>query len=724
MIKPDLRMFSKDTPRPDLPEHSFLPAFSGPRPAGRRSLWPRAASPLFFRLKRGLFSSFSTALDGRRLFIIMPFAMIAGILIYRVPRFEPPLAALGAVGLLLLASMWIWRRAYAVLLVLFVVTIMWTGVVLLPIHGALFGTEMVYGAIYGTFQADVEQIYSDDGQDARIIVSNFTPTGTSRAPPMRKARIVVPSSLRPQMGARIEARMRFYKVPGPIVPGGFDSQFHAYFSGIGAFGSLLGDMHTVRAPRGGPLRSLQNLRDQIGRRIDLALSQPASGIARALIIGDQSRVNSQVRKNLASAGLAHVLAISGLHLSLVAGGMFALVRMLLAASFTLSRIVNARKVAAVAGIITALSYLGLSGASVSATRATIMLLLVFGAVLAGRRALTMRNVAIAALCIIVFSPASIFRPGFQLSFAAVISLVGVYEGYRPIVKNKSNLLAGLFSSLGGIMLTSLIAGAATALFAAYHFQQVAPFGVIGNIVAIPLVALIVLPSAVFSVFFMPFGIEGPFLSAMGWGIERIIEASNIIASMGTGLISAPLLGPVSLLLAFSGLAGFAFFTSRLRYLIIIVVALLVPLVGTQPRPDILVADSTKAIAMRLDDALSLVTGRTNSFAVRAWAANYLEPVTAYQGDMNCDALGCVYVTSDFVVALPHVPAALEEDCHAAQLVIARFDVSDFCRIHAQVIDRKDLQYGGVHWANWNGKSFTVRTAITDSLRPWRPDYPF
>ncbi|HHS82844.1 MAG TPA: ComEC family competence protein, partial [Devosia sp.] len=568
----------------------------------------------------GLMSgSLAHALAQRRLLILMPFALVGGILLYRAARFEPSPVALGLIGLVLFASLWIWRHSVGVFPFVATLCGVWAGAILLPVHGALFGTEMVYGAVYGTYRAQVERIHSDDGMDARIVISHLEPVSDSVAAPLRKARVVVPSSLHVRIGDRIEARLRLYKVPGPVVPGGFDSQFHAYFDGIGAFGTVLGDMEVVRAPAPSGLDSLlQQLREGIGWRIDMGLGQPASGIARALIIGDQSRLEPQVRKDLAAAGLAHVLAISGLHLSLVAGGVFAAVRMLLAVSFTLSRHVDPKKVAALAGMAAALGYLALSGASVSASRATIMLVLVFGAVLAGRKALTMRNVAIAGLVLIIFSPAAIFRPGFQLSFAAVIALVGVYEGYRAPVLHQSGPVAGLVRWIGGIMLTSLIAGAATALFAAYHFQQVAPFGVFGNMAAIPLVALVVLPAGALSLIAMPLGMEGAFLSAMGWGIDRIIGVSRLVAAMGEGMIRAPLLGPNALLLGFAGLAAFAFFPTRLRYGAVAFVVLTVPLLGTMPPPDILVADSTQAIAIRMGHDLHLVKGRAASFAVRAW----------------------------------------------------------------------------------------------------------
>ncbi len=146
-------------------------------------------------------------------------------------------------------------------------------------------------------------------------------------------------------------------------------------------------------------------------------------------MGDQSLISDETRDVMAASGLAHVYSISGLHLSLVAGGVFFLLRFGLASMSGWTQALPVKKIAAVGGILAACFYLLLAGgfANVPALRSTIMLGLIFGAILAGRRALTMRNVAIAALAIIVIDPASVFRASFQLSFAAVAALIGVYE---------------------------------------------------------------------------------------------------------------------------------------------------------------------------------------------------------------------------------------------------------------------------------------------------------
>ncbi|VAW14739.1 DNA internalization-related competence protein ComEC/Rec2 [hydrothermal vent metagenome] len=668
----------------------------------------------------------STALAKRRLLIAQPFAMVLGILAYRSARFEPSPYALGAVMLAIVMTLFIVRRSGSLLPAIALVLGFWAGFSLLYVNGALFGTNMLYGVVYGKFSARVDAIHSNDGQKARLIISNIVPLEKgARAPPLRRARIMVPADNLADIGDIISASMRLYKVPGPVVPGGYDSQFHSYFDGIGAFGSATGPVSLLK--RSGEIdffRFVADIRTAIGKRIDLTLKPPAAAIARALIIGDQGQIDQKVRANLAAAGLAHVLAISGLHLSLVAGGVFAAMRMLLCASYVVGQRLNVKKTAAIFGIAAALIYLALSGAGVSAIRATLMLLLVFGAVLAGRRALTMRNVAFAAIFVILVDPSSVFRPGFQLSFAAVIALIGVYEGYRgdlaPIAKG---WFKHFLHTFGTIALTSLIAGAATALFAAYHFQQTAPLGVLGNIVAIPIVAFVVLPSALISVLLMPFGFEPLFLKIMGWGIERIIDLAAYVSSLSAGMVSAPLLNPYALLIGFAALAWFAFFEGRERFVSLPVALVLLILFATSPSPDILVADSTKAIAVRQSDGLALISGRANSFAVRAWSKAYIEPIAARTEEKSCDIVGC-YITRDrFSLALVKTRDGFEEDCQLADLVITRIKAPQSCSGATQVIDKSDLEQKGVHWGFWTGDKFMLRAAITDIFRPWRPKYP-
>lgn len=661
-------------------------------------------------------------LENRRLLILQPFVLIAGILAYRVLPATPNLWALAALLAFTLTAAALLRQSLFGFNAALVAMGFAIGLLLLPVHGVLFGTKMLSGSAYGAFSAHVDAIHSDDGEDARIIISNIASLGSDTAPEIRRARLFMPSEQRPEVGDTISGRIRFYSVPGPVMPNGFDSQFQAYFDGIGAFATLIGDPEITKGTAAWGLPEwTSHIRQSIGARIDATLDGTADAITRALIIGDQGQITDDTRKAMASAGLAHMLAISGLHLTLVAGGVFAALRMGLALSYRASLNWDLKRFAAVAGIFTALFYLAISGASVSAVRATIMLVLVFGAVLVGRQALTMRNVAIAALIVIITDPASIFRPSFQLSFAAVTALVATYESYRPQFARARGWTGKFVRFIGGLALTSIIAGLATGLFAAFHFQQMAPLGLVGNVIAVPILAFVVLPFAFLGVVAMPLGLDPVFFEVTGVGIGWIVAIAHWVTSLSGDWTSAPPLSLAALLFGTLTLLWLAIFPTRIRFAAIPVLIPLVALFGFAPRPDILMADSTQALAIRLDNNLQLVSGRGGTFAVTAWQETLGEDISPFTEVQMCDESACYLSPSEgYEVSYVKTRDAFAEDCRTADLVITRLSAPAQCRHHTLVVDRFDLLEGGGHQFRWTGTTFEIEPAIPDPDRPWRP----
>lgn len=661
------------------------------------------------------------AVTGRRLFVLLPFAMIAGLIVYAQLPMEPHPSALtsGAVVMIMLLVL---ASRSAALPVLAVVAAFWLGACLLPIHGLWFGTTMLARPAYGTFEARVEEIVSATAEARRVVVSGLTPVTGDRPVDIERARLVVPPEPPLAPGDVIRATVRLAPVPGPILPGAYDGQFHSYFAGVGAYGTVTGEFALISAGSSIDItRGIETTRMAIGARIDAVLDDDAAAIGRAMVMGDQSAITDETREVMAASGLAHIYSISGLHLSIVAGGMFWLVRWALAGIPASSRW-PVKKIAAVMGLLAAAGYMMLAGgiANVPALRSAIMLGLIFGAVLAGRRALTMRNVAIAALAIIVIDPASVFRASFQLSFAAVVALIGIYEMPGKVPDKNHNWASRLWGTIWATAMTSFIAGGATLLFSAYHFQQTAPLGVLGNVLVLPVVSLIIMPFAVASVLTMPFGIEAPFVTVMGWGIDRMVDGAELVAGWSAGLTGNPLLTGVALIIGLAALAWFAFINNWWRLLGPAMALPLLLLFGFDQRPDVLIADTTQAVALRSAEGLGMISGRTGSFAVDAWAEHYQEVIAEAVPDLHCDSLGCIARTPDFSIAVVKNAAAFAEDCGLHDLLIARVRAPATCT-GGQIIDAGDLAAGGVHWLRWNETAgrFDIRTAIPSLTRPWR-----
>lgn len=666
-------------------------------------------------------ASVTDALVARRLFILLPFAMILGLVAYVQLPFEPEVAALSAVAAVLIAAIALaWRSAKLPLLT--ILAAFWGGFCLMPLHGFWFGTPMQNYPAYGSYEARVDEIVSATPTNRRVIVSNIMPTDGSRPVTIMRVRLVVPPTPPLAPGDVISGKFRFAPVPGPVLPGAFDGQFHAYFAGIGAYGNVTSGFALVsKGHEWDAARAVENLRMAIGARIDAVLEGASAAIGRAMVVGDQSLISDETRTAMAASGLAHIYSISGLHLSIVAGGAFWLLRLALAAIPFASRW-PVKKIAALGGIVTAFGYLLLAGglANVPALRSTLMLGLIFGAVLAGRRALTMRNVAIAAIVIILIDPASVFRASFQLSFAAVVALIGVYEmPRRPILGERGRLLR-LWHTIWATAMTSFIAGTATLLFSAYHFQQTAPLGVVGNVLVLPVVSLIIMPFAVLSVLAMPFGVEQPFVAVMGWGIDRLVDGAELVAGWSDGLAGNPLLTGWALVIGLLGLAGFAFLKNWWRVAAPVLALPLILLFGLDQRPDVLIADTTQAVAVRGEEGMGLLTGKAGSFAVEVWGQHYQEEIDAALPQARCDSLGCVASMGRYSVEVVRNAAAFAEDCGQHDLLIARMRAPTICS-GGLVIDADDLAIGGVHWLRWDEAAarFKVRTAVPNVTRPWR-----
>ena len=695
-----------------------------PRASLRPGTLPGWLAPIEHAVARPLAASLADAAEHRRVFILVPFVIIAGLCLYACLPDEPQMLAFMAAALafvlLIAAAILVTRLRHLALLG----AALLAGLMLLPVHGALFGTRMLSFPMAGSFSGLVDEILSEGAGQRRIVVSNLV-RDDGRTAPVTRARLVMDEGVPISAGDGFVARIRLAPVPGPVLPGAFDGQFHAYFRGIGAYGSVIGDFETVPAEAGWSLAgTVETVRRDIARRIEMVLDDQTAAVAIAMTIGDQSRISDETRAVMAISGLAHIYSISGLHLSIVAGGVYVFLRLLLVllAAGT-GRYVPSKAIAAAAGIIAAARYLLLAGgiANVPAFRSTLMLGLVFGGVLIGRKALSMRNVALAGLLIVLIDPANVFRASFQLSFSAVVALIGVYE----LSRRQPRLVAeGRFERMVNFVaaaaFTSLIAGLATVLFSAYHFQQTAPLSVLANVMVLPVLSFVIMPFGAIGVAAMALGIEAPLLLLTGWGIDRMIDVAAIVTHWSDGIEGNPILTPWSLVIGLVGLAWFAVLRGRERLAGPVLVLPLVLAFGLDTRPDVLIADSTQAVALRTDSGMALIAGRAGSFAVNAWSDHYDTDIAAAHPDLQCDSLACVAAVADTRIALIRVADAFAEECGTGALIVTRLYAPGFCRVPgATVIDAADLRRGGVHWLRRDGEGWEVRPVMPTLDRPWR-----
>ncbi len=356
---------------------------------------------------------------------------------------------------------------------------------------------------------------------------------------MRGAADVVP-------GDWVSAKAILLPPPSPSAPGAFDFPRHAFFQHLGAVGFAVGRLEHIEAGAEGAAFSfrlwLSKLRQKIYRRIVGSLKGTSGTVAAALMTGERGAIPADVLEAMRASGLAHLLAISGLHIGLVTGVLFFGIRGTLAAFPSVTLRFAIKKWAAIGALTGALAYLLVTGATVPTQRAFLMVALVLAAIVLDRTAISMRLVAWAALIVLLISPESLLGASFQMSFAAVIALVAAYELARaPFRRWRARegwwRLPLLY--LVGVGLTTLVASAATAPFVVYHFNRFAAFGLAANLVAVPITALWIMPWAVLGYLLMPLGLEGWALSPMGWGIEAVIAVARWVAGWPGAVVLLP-----------------------------------------------------------------------------------------------------------------------------------------------------------------------------------------
>ena len=535
-------------------------------------------------------------------------------------------------------------------------------------------------------------------------------------------------------GARIGFKAVLMPPPAPASPGDYDFGRAAWFDGLGAVGYAYGPPDLLApAPPPGLAERIRgvvlHLRWRISQRIHEVLPGSTGAIASAIITGDRGGISEEDESALRDAGLAHVLAIAGLHMALVGMGLFWAVRAILAAFPRIALAYPIKKWAAVAALFGAGFYLVISGAAAATTRAFIMLAMMLLAILVDRPALSMRSLALAATIILLSRPESLIEPGFQMSFAAVAALIAVaeWEQRRPRpITGWSPRFAAVRRYMRGIAITSFVGSLATMPYAAFHFDRATHYAVLGNLGAMPIMGFVAMPAAAISIIAMPFGLDVWPLKVMGWGIDAMLWVGRTVSHM-PGAVSIVSAWPVSALVLVSG-GGLwiAFWRARFRWLGLLPVAagLLIALL-VEP-PDLLVARDGETVALRgKDGVLHLLRPATDEYSATEWlkrdgdARLADDAVASVKDGVRCDAFGCIAHTRDGkVIAAISREDALAEDCARADIVVSAIPTRHRCTGPRLVIDRFDVARNGAY-AVWLGKTLRIETVEgTRGQRPW------
>ncbi|MFS4579862.1 ComEC/Rec2 family competence protein [Phaeobacter sp. C3_T13_0] len=420
----------------------------------------------------------------------------------------------------------------------------------------------------------------------------------------------------PDIGDRVMTTAHLMPPQGPVEPYGFDFRRHAWFQRLGAVGYTRVPVLTIR-PNATEL-PVEQLRQMLSSGIRVRMPDTTGGFAAAITTGDRSGIPQTALTALRASNLAHLLAISGLHMGLLASVVFGGLRLLIAFAPALAQRCEAKKLAAVGALLAASGYLLLSGMQVASTRAYIMVAMMLGAVLVDRRALSLRAVALAAMVILILRPESLLGPGFQMSFAATTALVVVFGSLRYNISPYGPRWLRLVT---GVVLSSLVAGVATAPFGAAHFNMLSHYGLLANVLAVPVMGLVVVPAAVLALCLVPFGAEVLGLSLMDLGIRWILFVANWVASLegAQGAVSMP---PATILpLITLGGALLALWRGRLRWCGLPVIVMAGWLWNAHERPEVLIAPNGGIVGVMTPEGRALSRAKGHGYAAERWAEN-------------------------------------------------------------------------------------------------------
>ena len=570
----------------------------------------------------------------------------------------------------------------------------------------------------------------------RIVVLVHTMEARRLETPLERVRVSVRKGTAPPVGSFVSFKARLSPPMSPLRPGGYDFARDLYFQQIAATGFVLGKV--VRKESPAPLSwalrfkvYVAGIRDAIDARIRSALPGDAGAIASALITGKRDAISTPVNEAMYISSLAHVLSISGYHMAVVAGVVFFLVRGLLALSATLTLRYPIKKWAALAALAAASAYLILSGAEIATQRAYVMTAIVLVGVLVDRPALTLRTLAIAALALLALSPQSVVHPSFQMSFAATLALIAAYERGLPWMSAGANTSFGARLALWGgrevvaLLLASVVAGAATTLFAAYHFHRLAPYGAIANLLAMPVISAWVMPTGLLALCAIPFGFDAFMWRLMGEGINWMIAVALWVSALpgAVGRVAAFGVGP--LLIATAGLIVLCLLRTPLRWSGAALVALAIVNAARTPMPDIYVAPGAEAVAVRtVGGKLAILKVGSDRFAIRQWLAangDARSPGdTNLQQGFTCDEAACLARLPDgALISIVLMPEAFEEDCARAALIVSRRTAPPDCR--ARTIDRNAWRQEGALALTRTPEGFVTDVARPRGYeRPWAP----
>ncbi|EIM29690.1 ComEC/Rec2-related protein [Microvirga lotononidis] len=692
--------------------------------------------PLIWSLPDGrawLSRNMALEVEQRRLFPWIAIFFGIGIVLFFQADGQPalwaPVGAFGLFGAAAIAS----RRHLTVFSILIALAALLAGFSAGAIRARSVAAPALTRLVIAPVTGFIETVEDREG-GKRLLLRLTGMMGVADAGRPERIRVSVRSGEGLSPGQLIAGTARLLPPPQAAWPGGYDFARDASFKGIGAVGSMVGQVRRIDSPQrpGWSLwlaARVDEARNALTERIASAIGGAAGGVGAALVTGKRGLIPEPTNDVLRAAGIYHIVSISGLHMVLAAGTFFWVVRALLALAPGVALLWPVKKMAAVAAMAGATIYCIFSGSDVATERSLVMTLVMFGAILVDRPALSIRNLSIAALIVLAREPEALLGPSFQMSFGAVAAMMALVPlMHRPRLEGaRGGFVARGVSWIGtamlGLVTTTLVASFATAPFAAYHFQSLNPYGLIGNALALPLVSLIVMPSALLGVLAYPFGLDRPIWQFMGMAVSQVLDVSAWVGGFSGSTLVVPALGGAALVLLSLGLILVSVPASALRWMALVPAGAGLAFAATPDRYDVFIDRDGAGAAIRAKGGRLALVGRPSDFVAEQWLRADGDARNADDGSLRqeakCDAAGCVVAAAGGRwVAFVQDFTAFEEDCRRATVIVTRLKAPPICKA-SFVLDGDDLKERGATTIRFNPETVELRSVRKGrEVRTW------
>ncbi|MEO8243455.1 MAG: ComEC/Rec2 family competence protein [bacterium] len=562
------------------------------------------------------------ALQARRgtLFPFVPIFVAIGIGLWFALPFEPGLAFYGVVAAGLAGLVVLWRlgpelaHPFGVALICVAAGVLASG-----LRGHLVQAPMLAFPYYGPVEGRIIDIDRSQSDALRLTLDLVVLTGLAAADTPVTVRVSLhgpPPDLPYEPGQVVMTTARLAAPESAAEPGGFDFRRMAYFNRLGAVGYTASPVVLWQPPVGG-VEVINRLRNRLSLAIQTAVPGDSGAFASGVMTGDRANISAAVIVDLRVSSLAHLLAISGMNMAFITAFVFGVVRYGVATVPPLALRVNSKKIAAVAALGIALFYLLLSGANVATTRAFLMVSVMLFAVLLDRRALSFRSVALSALVLLLAQPESLMAAGFQLSFAATIALIA---GFGPTQRWLAARFPGWTHGPLMLVATSVLAGMATAPYAAATFNRFTDYGLLANLLTVPMMSLLMGAGAV-AALLAPIGLAWPALWVMDMSARWILFIAHWIAGLDGAVTAIPSPGPWVVPLMTLGALWVVLWQGlgRLAGLVPVVLALVLWL--TVERPALLISSDGGLVGLMTAEGRALSSPKGAGFAAQSWLAD-------------------------------------------------------------------------------------------------------